>query len=91
MRSLKSSMQQRPATSGSPPSETVSDYISDDSSSRNPQNDRCLTAQSPVLCQSLDACISMAFPYLSRPTNQSMAIYLQHCKYTHSVNAIRTN
>jgi hypothetical protein len=91
MRSLKSSMQQQPATSGSPQSETVSDYISDDSgSSRNSQDDRSSTATPPVLCQSLEACISMAFPYLSRPTNQSMSVYLQHCKYFQIFNKIFT-
>lgn len=73
MRSLKTSMQQRPAKSDFTPPKTASDHTSED---------RCLIAQSPILCQPLEACISMAFPYLSRPTNQSMTLYLQHCKYT---------
>lgn len=80
MRSLQISMQQRPAESDSIPSETASDHTSDDSSSQKSQKDRSLVTQAPVLCQSLEACISMAFPYLSRPTNQSMTLYLQHCK-----------
>ncbi|CEJ61307.1 hypothetical protein PMG11_09843 [Penicillium brasilianum] len=69
MRSLKTSMQQRPAKSDFTPPKTASDHTSED---------RCLIAQSPILCQPLEACISMAFPYLSRPTNQSMTLYLQH-------------
>lgn len=90
MRSLKSSVQQQSATSDSPQSETVSDYISDDPSSRNSHDGRSLTTHPPVLCQSLEACISMAFPYLSRPTNQSMSLYLQHCTYIQIFNAIFT-
>jgi hypothetical protein len=90
MRSLKSSMQQQPATSESPQSETVSEYNSDHSSSCNSQNERSLTAQPPVLSQSLEACISMAFPYLSRRTNQNMTIYLQHCKSIQIFNTIIT-
>lgn len=90
MRSLKSSIQRQPATSGSPQSEMASDYVHDDLSCRNSQNDRSLTAQPPVLCQSLEACISMAFPYLSRPTNQSMSVYLQHCKSIQILNTIIT-
>ncbi|KAJ5485515.1 hypothetical protein N7539_005503 [Penicillium diatomitis] len=34
--------------------------------------------QSPPLCRSLEQSVALAFPYLARPTDQSMTIYLQH-------------
>lgn len=79
-RSLETSMQRRPADSKFPPSEAVCSQVFNYSSGRTAQSDCGKLAQSPILCQSLEACISMAFPYLSRSTNQSMTLYLQHCK-----------
>jgi hypothetical protein len=79
-RSLETSMQRGPNHGNSLPSKAVWQQTSNNSSGQDALNNRAEITQSPVLCQSLETCISMAFPYLSRSTNQSVTLYLQHCK-----------
>lgn len=79
-RNLETSMQRRPNDGNSLPRGAARKQTSSYSSGHDTLNNRAEITQSPALCQPLEACISMAFPYLSRSTNQSVTLYLQHCK-----------
>lgn len=83
-RNLETSMQRRPNHGNSLTPKAVWKQNSKGSSSQDVLSNRAEITQSPDLCQSLETCISMAFPYLSRSTNQSVTLYLQHCKYLDS-------
>ncbi|KAJ5151406.1 uncharacterized protein N7482_010658 [Penicillium canariense] len=78
MQSLQTSMEPLPADGDHPPAEAADYHRSSDVDCQDSGYESSVNPQSPVIYQSLEACISMAFPFLSRPTNQSMTIYLKH-------------